>query len=219
MLVVIFRTLIVFLFLLIALRFMGKRQIGELQPFEFVITIVVAELACAPMSDISIPILYGILPVVIIFLMHFILTTLTIKSIKFRKFMNGKPIIVINENGIDVGNLKKLNMNVNDLMGSIRNSEYFSVEQVSFAILETNGKLSILPNEQAQAPKSIPLSLIVEGKFVDANIALSNTDKEEISSFLKTKNLKIRDIVLMTTESDKLFVQPKGEKYFVEERP
>jgi len=195
---------------------MGKRQIGELQPFEFVITLAVAELACTPMQDISTPILYGIIPVLVIFCVHFLLTALSSKSIFFRKFMNGKPVIVINENGIDSESLRKLNMNVNDLMESIRNAEYFSVEQVSYAIIETNGKISILPNTEAEEPKSIPLSLIVEGKFIGANMGISNTSREDIESYLRTKNLRLKDIVLLTTESDKVFVQPKGAKYFTE---
>jgi uncharacterized membrane protein YcaP (DUF421 family) len=196
---------------------MGKRQIGQLQPFEFVITILVAELAAVPMSDVSIPIVYGIIPVAIVFIMHFVLTALSVKSIRFRRFFNGKPVIVINENGIDAESLKKLNMNVNDLMASIRSSEYFSIEQVKFAIVETGGKISILPNDEAQAPQSIPLSLVVEGKFIDANMAISNTSEQEINNYLVSKNLKLKDIVLLTSESNKLFVQPKAQKYFVEE--
>jgi uncharacterized membrane protein YcaP (DUF421 family) len=215
-LVITLRTFIIFIFLLLALRLMGKRQIGELQPFEFVITLAVAELACTPMQDLSTPILYGIIPVAVVFCVHFLLTALGAKSIFFRKFMNGKPVIVIDENGIDAENLKKLNMNVNDLMQSIRNEEYFSVEQVSFAIIETNGKISILPNEQAKAPKSIPLSVIVEGKYIDANMGISDTSREELNKYLKLKNLKLKDVVLLTMESGNVFVQPKGKKYISE---
>lgn len=216
MLVIAARTLIIILFLMIGLRLMGKRQIGELQPFEFVITLAVADLACTPMQDISIPILYGLIPLIVIFVLHYVMTFISSKSVKFRKALNGKPVIVVSCDGIDVEALKKLNMNVNDLLESIRSQEFFSIEQVSFAIVETNGSVSILPNEQAEAPSSIPLSLIVEGKYMDDNLKISNTNKEEIQSYLDGKKLRVKDVVLMTTDSNKLFVQPKNAKYFVE---
>jgi Predicted membrane protein len=218
-LVILARTLIIFFFLLIVMRLMGKRQIGELQPFELVITLAVAELACTPMQDISVPIVYGLGPIFLIFVVHYFITLLSTKSIRFRKFLNGKPIIVINQDGIDYASLKKLNMNVNDLLESIRGMEYFSIEQVSFAIVETNGNISVLPNEAAEAPKSVPLSLIVEGKYIDANLAISNTHRDQINDYLKNKKLKVKDVILLTSDSNKLFVQPYHGKYFTEQLP
>lgn len=197
---------------------MGKRQIGEMQPFEFVITLVMADLACTPMQDISVPMLYGLVPVFVIFVLHYLFTLLSTKSIGFRKLMNGKPVIVIGEGGIDIEALKKLNMNVNDLLAGIRSYEYFSIEQVRFAIVETTGKLSVLPNEDAPVPDSVPLSLVVEGKYIDANLAVSNTTKDEIDGFLAQKGLKLRDIVLLTAESGRILVQPKSGAYFVAAR-
>lgn len=214
MLVIIIRTLIVLFFLLFGLRLMGKRQLGELQPFEFVITLVIAELATAPLESVSTPILYGIVPLVTIFVVHYFLTLCATKLIWFRKLINGKPLIVINEKGIDTNTLNKLNMNVNDLMEGLRAQQMFSVEQVAFAIIETNGSLSIFPREQAEAPKSLPLSIIVEGKIIDANLGISNTSKNQITAFLKDRKLPLKSVVLMTTENNHIFVQPKNEKYF-----
>ena len=217
MLVVIIRTLIIFFFILLGLRLMGKRQLGQLQPFEFVITLIVAELATTPIEDISTPILYGIVPLLTIFVVHYFLTLVCTKSIRFRRVMNGKPMIVINENGIDSEMLKKLNMDVNDILESLRSQQFFSIEQVAYAIVETNGHLSILPREQAPAPKSVPLSLVVEGKIIEANLGISNTSREQINQFLKQRNIALKDVVLMTTESSKIFVQPKDDKYFTVE--
>ncbi len=216
MLVIIVRTAIVFIFLLVIMRLMGKRQIGELQPFEFVITLAAAELACTPMQDISIPVLYGIIPVAVIFVLHSFGTMLSTRFIRVRKLLNGKPVIVINQDGIDADGLKKLNMNVNDLLESIRGQEYFSIEQVSFAIVETNGNVSVLPNSQAQPPQSIPLSLVVEGKLIDENFEISDTNKQKVLGYLKSKNLALKDVVLLTVESKKVFVQPLKGKYFTE---
>ncbi len=214
MLVIIIRSLILFILLVVGMRLMGKRQLGELQPFEFVITLAIAELACVPIQDVSIPILYGLVPLFTVFVVHYFLTMLSNKWMWFRKTMNGKPMIVINENGIDADALKKLDMNVNDLMEALRSQQFFSVEQVAYAIVETDGNVSVLPNEQAEQPKSIPLSLIVEGKLIEANLGISNTGREQINAFLKDRNLTQKDIVLMTTESNKVFVQPKNNKYF-----
>jgi len=214
MMVVIIRSLIIFVLLVVGMRLMGKRQLGELQPFEFVITLAIAELACIPIQDVSIPILYGVVPLFTVFVVHYLLTLLTNKFQWFRKTMNGKPMIVINEKGIDAEALKKLDMNVNDLMEALRSQQFFSIEQVSYAIVETDGNVSVLPNEQAQPPKSIPLSLVVEGKLIEANLGISNTGREQIETFLKDRNLTFKNVVLMTTESNKVFVQPKNEKYF-----
>lgn len=216
MLVILTRTIIIFVFLLIGLRLMGKRQIGELQPFEFVITLAIAELACTPMQDISIPLLYGLVPLFVVFLMHYFITLLSTKSIGFRKFLNGKPIIVVSETGIDYSALKKLNMNVNDLMESIRSQGYFSIPEVKFAVLETNGNLSILENSESEKPATIPLSVIVEGKYLEDNLAMGNLKEEDFTSYLQGKNLKPKDVALMTVESGNCFVQPIQGKYFTD---
>lgn len=216
MFVIIIRTLIIFVFLVVGMRLMGKRQLGELQPFEFVITLAIAELACTPMQDISIPILYGIVPLLVVFVMHFFITLIGTNSIKFRKIINGKPVIVINEDGIDAIALKRLNMDVNDLLESIRGQQYFSIEQVKYAIIETNGKLSVLENSEAEEPSCIPVTLIVEGRIMSTNMECANASEAMLDNFLTSKNLKRKDVLLLTKENDKIFVQPKNGKYFTE---
>lgn len=213
MLVVITRTIIILFFLVFVLRLMGKREIGELQPFEFVITLVIAELACTPMQDISIPLSYGLIPIFVVFILHFTVTKLATKFVRFRKVLNGKPVIVINEDGIDIKNLKKINMNVNDLMQSLRLLECFSIPEVKFGIIETNGNLSVLKNDQAEKPQSIPLSIVIEGKFMDENLKISNTNRDQINEILKNNNLKLKDVVMLTTESNNVFIQPKDGKF------
>lgn len=195
---------------------MGKRTVGELQPFEFVITLAVADLACTPMQDISIPLLYGLIPLFIMFVLHFFITLGTAKSIKFRKFINGKPVIIINEDGIDYSALEKLNVNVNDVLESIRSQQFFSVEQIKFAVYETNGNLSVLPNENASAPNGIPITLVVEGKLMSENISLAEMTVEDVEKYLDNKNIKAKNVILMTKDGDKFFVQEKGKRYFTE---
>jgi uncharacterized membrane protein YcaP (DUF421 family) len=195
---------------------MGKRQLGELQPVEFVITLVVAELACVPMQDVSTPILYGIVPIFVIFAVHFLICILSSKSIWFRKVLNGKPVEIINENGIDTKAIEKLNMNVNDVLESLREKECFSLDQVLFAIVETTGRVSVLANTNAKSPNTIPITLIVDGKYIKDNLSVAGTSQERIDAILEKKRLVARDILLMTIEERKIIVQPYGQKYFTE---
>lgn len=218
MLLIFFRTLIVLIFLVIGLRMMGKRQIGEMQPFEFVITLAIAELACSPMQDVYIPLTYGIVPLFSVFIIHFVVTKLSTKYIAIRKFVNGKPVIVINGDGIDYKTLKNLNMNVNDLMESLRGQGIFSVEQVLYAVIETNGKLSILEDENATPPTTLPVSLIVEGSLMRPNLLLVSMTAQEVDSLLKKHHLKTIDVILMSTYDTKIFIQPKNKKYIVENK-
>lgn len=197
---------------------MGKRTIGELQPYEFVITLAVADLACVPMQDVSVPITYGLVPLIILFIVHYIMTAIISKSIKFRKIVNGKPMIVIDNDGINSECLTKLNMDVNDLISLIRQQGYFSIPEISFGILETNGKLSILENENATPPSSVPMTIVVEGKFMRENMQSVQMTEERVQSVLEGKQLKVKDVVLMTADSGSLFVQPRNAKYFTVEQ-
>lgn len=207
------RSLIILIFLILGIRLMGKRTIGELQPYEFVITLAVADLACTPMQDISIPLLYGLVPLFTVFVAHYFITLVTTKSIKLREHLNGKPFIVIDSDGINSECLKKLNLNVNDLLSLIRQQGYFSVTQISYGIIETNGKLSILENEEAEAPQSIPMTLMVEGKILDENIKSLDLDETKIRDVLNKQHIKEKDVVLMTADSGNVFIQPKSGKY------
>ena len=213
MFTVVLRALIVFVVLIAGVRLMGKRTIGELQPYEFVITLAVADLACTPMQDVSVPLLYGIIPILVLFVVHYLLTLLTTKSMRFRKFLNGKPFIVIDGDGINSECLTKLNLSVNDLLSLIRQQGYFSIPEISFGIIETNGKLSLLKNENAEAPSSIPTTLIVEGKIINENAEKMNIDTQKIKNILRDQSLSIKDTVLMTAESGKVFIQPKRAKF------
>ena len=120
------RCIVIYFFLLVAMRLMGKRQLGELQPFEFAITLVASELACIPMNDPTVPIIYGIIPVFTLFLVHIIITKLAVKSVRFRKVLNGKPVVVIEKGNLLPDVLKELNMNIDDLLEALRGNGYFN---------------------------------------------------------------------------------------------
>lgn len=217
MITVFIRTIIIYVFLVLGMRLMGKRTIGELQPFEFTITLALADLACMPMQDISVPLLYGLVPLFVMFLLHYFITLITGKSIKFRRFINGKPVIVINEDGIDYRALNSLNVNINDLLEGLRAQQFFSPEQVKYAVYETGGNLSIMEREEAVAPQGIPITLVVEGKVMDVNFKYSSISKEGVMKLLKGEGLGVKDVLLMLVDGARVYVQPKGKKYFVVE--
>ena len=217
MLVVFIRTIIIYVCLVIGMRLMGKRTIGELQPFEFTITLAIADLACMPMQDISVPLIYGLVPLFVMFLLHYLITIVAGKSIKFRRILNGKPVIVINEQGIDYKAINSLNVNINDILESLRSQQFFSPEQVRYAVYETNGNLSVLENENGYTPSSIPVTIIVEGKLMETNFRYASVSKDDVIEYLDSKHLKQKDVLLMTIENTHYYIQPKGKPFFSEE--
>jgi uncharacterized membrane protein YcaP (DUF421 family) len=228
MLIVFTRAIILFLFLFLAMRLMGKRQIGQLQPFEFAITMVAAELACIPMAETQIPLSFGLIPIFTLFLMHHLITKVATKSIKFRKILNGKPVIIIDTNGINEEALKTVDMDINDLLESLRVQGYFKVSDIAYAIFETNGNVSVLPKAENQplTPKDnnmtpekaeISYSLICEGKLMTENLSLAGTSKEEVERALSHYKLTINQVMLMTlTSGYDLFIQPYIGKYLTD---
>ena len=226
MLVLFIRVQIIFFVVLLFLRIMGKRQIGEMQPYELVITLIIADLATVPMSDANIPLLNGILPLAILVMLHYGITMLTRKSIFFRRIISGKSVIVIDPEGINYDALKKLNMNLHDLQESLRQLNYFSFEQVQYAIVETNGKMTVIPTaENAPAtakdvgvnnpPPELPALIVSDGKVMKDNLQSVNFNEQQLNSVLDKLNIKkIKDIIVMNLDnSGKLYYQLKGQSY------
>ena len=215
------RCIIIYFFLLIAMRLMGKRQLGELQPFELAITLVAAELACIPMTDYTIPIIYGIIPVFTLFLVHILITKFAVRSIRFRKVLNGSPIVVIDKGNILSKELKRLDMNANDLLEALRGNGYFTPAEIECAIVETNGTLTVMP-KFANKPVSnadmkivggkseLPVTLIVEGRWLECNmmIAEAYVTKEQIFKILDNLGLEQGDVYLLTLSGESVFIQP-----------
>ena len=214
------RCIVIYFFLLVAMRLMGKRQLGELQPFEFAITLVASDLACIPMSDPTIPIVYGIIPVFTLFVVHIIITKLASGSLRFRKLLNGKPIIVIERGNLLPNVLKELNMNIDDLLEALRSGGCFDPGEVEYAIIETNGTMTVLPKAQfkpltpsdmgmAPEPVEMPVTVVMEGCFMGANLkGLRGVDKERVLRLLDALGMKQSDILLLLVTGRKVFVQP-----------
>ena len=216
MVLVMIRTAIIFAVLLVVMRLMGKRQIGEMQPFELVITLLIAELACIPMADTSIPLLYGIVSVLAIFVLHEAVTLLDLKVKPLKSVLSGKPSVVINKNGIDDYQLKKNNLDVSDLIESLRAAGYFSLDCIDYALYESNGTFSALPKKNyEQMQTSLPLVIIDNGKFNGKNLALTGLGQEYFEAILREQGVrKHKNVLVLTADGEgKIYLQEKKEKF------
>lgn len=212
------RTVLIFITLFIVMRLMGKRQIGEMQPYEFVITLIIAELACIPMEDTSIPLLYGVVAILTVYLLHQIVCVIDLNFRSFKGVLSGKPSIVLNKNGIDDTQLKANNLDVSDLIESLRAEGYFSLDVVEYALYEAEGVFSALPKKgYEEMQSSLPIILIDEGKFDEKNVALTERDKAYFLDVLRGQGcVELKKVLVMTVDGDgKVYLQEKGKKYKV----
>ncbi len=222
MLLIFIRTMIIFVIMFLIIRLMGKRQIGEMQPFEFVITLLIAELACIPMADLTIPIGYGIIAILTMFIMHQLLTIMEKKSVTLGKVISSKPSVIIDSNGINFKEMKKLNIGVNELQENLRNSGYSNFDEIEYALLETNGKFSILEKqkqdgEQKPAKTPLPVCIIEEGKFKEWELKRIKTEKEFFERVLKEQGVNnVKNIDVATIDNNgKFYYQKKNSGYKV----
>lgn len=228
MITTIIRVFIIYTVVLLVFRLMGKRQIGQMQPFEFVLTLIIADLATLPMSEISIPILNGIVPLLTLVVFHFVLTSLTRVSTKFSRFISGKPVIIIDKSGIVYSALKQLNITIDDLFEAIRGQGFFSFAEVEYAIMETTGQVSVMPKSQfAPATKgdlkiepesdTLPLTIIAEGQYMQENMELSHRSIDFFEKILKKFDIKsVKQVLILTiTKQGEVFIQEKEKPYQV----
>ena len=216
MVLVIIRTAIIFIVLLVIMRLMGKRQIGEMQPFELVITLLIAELACIPMSDASIPLLYGLVSVVAIYVLHEIVTLIDLKVKPLKSLISGKPSLVVNKNGIDDYQLKRNNLDVSDLIESLRTAGYFSLDSIDYALYESNGQFSALPKQDYEETQtSLPLVIIDNGKFDKKNLELIGLGEKFFRGVLEKEGVKsVKKVLVLTADgTGKLYLQVKKQKF------
>lgn len=208
----IFRTAVIYVCVILAIRIMGKRQISDMQPSELVITILISEIAAIPLQDASTPLLNGILAIFILVICEIVLSVLSLKIPKVRQAVSGNAIIIIKNGTIDQKAMKKVRMTVTELMELMRSKDVFDISQIDFAILEVNGELNImLKNEYAPAVKrdisdkvassSLPLAVICDGKPMQSAIDTVGTTQDKILSVLNSKNIKPSDVFLMTLDS------------------
>lgn len=214
MLLVLVKSVIIFFTVFFVIRLMGKRQLGEMQPFELVITLIIAEVACIPMNDPYIPIYYGIIPVITLTFLQILFSVLSQKFLFVRKIVSGKSVIVIDKDGINFDNLKSLNMNASDLLELIRSDGVSDVMDVQYAIVETNGKICVVQKED-KAP-SLPVVVVLNGVWQEDNVLLTGLDKNKLLSALKkNKCNKLKEVVYLDVRQDGNAYVVTNKKCFV----
>lgn len=194
------RTIILYALVIIVMRIMGKRQIGQLQPFELAIAIMISELAAVPMQDTGVPLINGMIPILTLLLAQITLSFLSIKSIKARTIISGKPRILIKNGKINEHNLRLEMYTVNDLMEQLRIKDICNIDDVEYAILETNGQLSVLPKyskspvkvEDMNLPDKkqiLPVDIIIDGRILYENLSQAGISVDFLRNLLKTKGI------------------------------
>lgn len=205
MLISLIRALLLYTVVVIVMRIMGKRQLAQLQPFELVVALMIADLAAIPMEDTSKPLLSGLVPIAALLLAELLLSYLTLKSERIRAFVCGSPTIVIEKGKLNYEELKKQRLNLNDLMEQLRSKDIPDLSDVEFAILETGGQLNVIPksNKRPLTPKDmnieppyedIPYTFIMDGQIHHQNLAKANRDVSWLYQQLNKRNLKTKDI-------------------------
>lgn len=222
MLMSVLRTAVLYFVVVFCIRIMGKRQIGELQPSELVVTILISELAAIPMQDLNRPITNGVITILVLVLLEILLSTLTMKSMFFRKLFEGKSAIIIKNGKIDQKMMKKLRITIDDLLEGLRQAGNFSVDEIDYAIMETNGKISIQEKSDYETvtkkdmkikskDKGMPTVVISDGKLIEKVFDdFKTVTKEDISRQLKLKNLIVDEVFLMTVnEAEEYYIVKK----------
>ncbi|MGB4427682.1 MAG: DUF421 domain-containing protein [Limnochordia bacterium] len=182
MLIVFVRTFIIYAVVVVLMRLMGKRQIGQLEPYELVVAVMIAELAAIPMEDKAIPLVHGLIPIFTLFFIQVCISYINMKSLWFRSFMDGSPSIVIRNGKIDIDELAKARYNINELLEQLRTKGYANIADVEFAILETSGNLSVIPKSQKRpltpadlhidtGYEGLPLPLVLDGTIQHDNLS------------------------------------------------
>ncbi|AFV01547.1 hypothetical protein UNSWDHB_385 [Dehalobacter sp. UNSWDHB] len=224
MLIGIVRTIILYLIIVLVLRVMGKRQIGQLQPFELVIILMISELAVIPSQDSGIPLVAGLFPVLILLLLGLAISEIALKYEKARGIICGKPTILINKGQILEAELRKLRYNLSDLLEQLRAKNLPNIADVEYAILETNGQLSVIPKTGKRPvnmqdlklqviAEGLPLALIMDGKLQQKNLEKSGVNIQWLNKELTKANVPdIKKVFFASIDSQrKLYIQPKAD--------
>ena len=216
------RTIILYLIIIGGIRLMGKRQVGELEPSELVVSLIIADLAAVPMQDYGIPLLTGVIPILALLALTMILSVLTMKSVRFRILLCGRPSIVIRNGVVDQREMSRNRLTVDELLEELRSKGYTDPSAVKYAVLETNGLLSVLPYEAQKPPTAqqlnmkvqepgLPLVVVSDGRLLEHNLSALGYDRAWLDQQLKAHGCTVRQVFLMTVEkgSGKLYLARK----------
>ena len=225
MIIVFIRGILLYILAVIAVRIMGKGELAEMQPFELVIIIMIAELAVLPLENLGVPLLNGFAAIAALLFMQTLISFITLKSEKARKIICGKPSILINKGKINQSEMKRLRININDLLEQLRIKSYPSINDVEYAILETNGELSIIPKPDKMpvtvgdlnlktSYEGLPVSVIIDGSIKYDNLKKINLNEDWLKNQLKVKGIKnAKEVLFSFVDANKnIFIHKKDEK-------
>lgn len=224
MLITFFRAIILYLIVLIVMRLMGKREIGQLQPFELAISIMIADLASIPMTEIGIPIFNGIIPILGLLVMHLIISVINIKSLKAREIICGKPSILIYRGKINEKALRKERFTINELEERLRGNNVVNLGDVEYAILETSGQVTVIqkPEKRNTIPEDfnitpeyegIPYDLVIDGRIMSKNLKAIGKNYAWLKKQVEKFNINPEEALVVTLDGKgQIFCQKKEDK-------
>ncbi|MGB9679829.1 MAG: YetF domain-containing protein [Thermoanaerobacteraceae bacterium] len=223
MLILFFRTLILYALVVIFMRIMGKQQIGQLQPYELVVAIMIADLVAIPMQNKGIPLVAGIIPILTLLLSQLFLSYISMKSLWARTLICGTPTILVENGKILTSQLQKERYNINDLLEELRVKGYSNINDVEFAILETNGSLSVIPKSEKRPVtpqdlnltppyEGLPIPIIIDGELLENNMKKANIQKEWIFEQLSMWHIKdLNEVIFASLDSNKVLTVYRKE--------
>ena len=221
MLITFLRAIFLYIVVLIVMRLMGKREIGQMQPFELAISIMIADLASIPMTEIGIPITNGIIPILGLLIMHLIISIINVKSIKAREIICGKPTILIYRGKIDEKALKKERFTINELEERLRGNNVVNLGDVEYAILETSGQVTVIqkPNKRTTTPEDfniepdyegLPYDLVIDGKVLNENLRKIGKNEIWLKKQVEKFNMTPQEALIVTFDGEgQIFCQKK----------
>ncbi|MGN1329563.1 MAG: DUF421 domain-containing protein [Eubacterium sp.] len=207
------RALIIYFFIIIAVRLMGKRQVGELKPHELVITILLSAIAVIPLEENSMPLANCLVPIMLFISLEILVAALSMKSLKFRNLIQGRPIFIIRKGKLDQKKLKELRFTIDDIVDALRQKDIFDLSEVEDAIIETNGSISVLPKAENKPltpadvsisveEKGMPIAIVMDGKPVNEYFNECKIKNSEIELILQTQNKDVKKIMLLTIDDN-----------------
>ncbi len=202
---------------------MGKRQLGELQPTELVITILLSEIASIPMENNDVPMINSIFAALLLVCLEIINSVIIMKSTKIRYLLQGRPAVVINDGVLDQKKLKALRFTADDILDQLRQKDIFEISQVQYAVVETNGSLSVMKKQQydspvnedfgiKSSPQGIPVLVINDGKYIESAIRDSGFEMKAIEKILRKEKVEVRDIIILLLDKYNNYTLIKKEK-------
>ena len=213
MIISILRTVILYVFIILAIRLMGKRQISDMQPSELVVTLVVSDIASLPMQNTSQPLLSGVIPVLVLVSLEIAASALMMKSRLFRRLICGNPVVVIEDGKLLQKQLKRLRMSAEDLFAQLRQQDIFSIDEVQYCIVETNGSISVLEKPQNRVPTAQDLGVTIDdnkleavvvcdGELLDDGLKLCSGSRKQVDNILQENNAKLSEVFILTLDGN-----------------